>query len=62
MQNEARKSEQGAREDDQNNGDRLMLHIASAREIPASHQRRSASSRRAASATTRLNRYHSKIS
>ncbi|MBR1163074.1 nif-specific transcriptional activator NifA [Bradyrhizobium elkanii] len=37
MQNEARKSEQGAREDDQNNGDRLMLHIASAREIPASH-------------------------
>ncbi|WP_371817857.1 nif-specific transcriptional activator NifA [Bradyrhizobium sp. CCBAU 53421] len=37
MQNEARKSEQGTREDDQNNGDRLMLHIASAREIPTSH-------------------------
>ncbi|WP_375779260.1 nif-specific transcriptional activator NifA [Bradyrhizobium sp. ma5] len=34
MQNEARKSEQGAREDDQNNGDRPMLHIASARERP----------------------------
>ncbi|QOZ24046.1 nif-specific transcriptional activator NifA [Bradyrhizobium sp. CCBAU 51753] len=37
MQNEARKPEQDVREDDQNNGDRLMLHIASAREIPASH-------------------------
>ncbi|MCC8954648.1 nif-specific transcriptional activator NifA [Bradyrhizobium sp. Pear77] len=36
MQSEARKPEQGAREDDQNNGDRLMLHIASARERPAS--------------------------
>ncbi|MGY2804042.1 nif-specific transcriptional activator NifA [Bradyrhizobium sp. USDA 4506] len=37
MQNEAHKPEQGAREDDQNNGDRLMLHIASARERPAAH-------------------------
>ncbi|WP_050421323.1 nif-specific transcriptional activator NifA [Bradyrhizobium tropiciagri] len=36
MPNEARKPEQVAREDDQNNGDRLMLHIASARERPAS--------------------------
>ncbi|MGY3443334.1 nif-specific transcriptional activator NifA [Bradyrhizobium sp. USDA 4473] len=37
MQNEARKLEQSEREDDQDNGDRLMLHIASARESPASH-------------------------
>lgn len=37
MKNEALKSEQGAREDDQNDGDRLMLHIASARERPTSH-------------------------
>ncbi|MCP1909329.1 Nif-specific regulatory protein [Bradyrhizobium elkanii] len=37
MQNEVRKLEQVEREDDQENGDRLMLHIASARERPASH-------------------------
>ncbi|MGY4158174.1 Nif-specific regulatory protein [Bradyrhizobium sp. USDA 4461] len=37
MQNEARKLEQSEREDDQVNGDRLMLHIASARESPTSH-------------------------
>ncbi|MGY4257996.1 Nif-specific regulatory protein [Bradyrhizobium sp. USDA 4516] len=36
MQNEARKPEEGARENDQNIGDRPMLHIASARERPAS--------------------------
>ncbi|MHC2332226.1 nif-specific transcriptional activator NifA [Bradyrhizobium sp. USDA 4454] len=36
MQNEARKPEENAREDDQNIGDRPMLHIASARERPAS--------------------------
>ncbi|WP_420969681.1 nif-specific transcriptional activator NifA [Bradyrhizobium sp. B120] len=36
MQNEARKSEQDAREDDQNNGDRPMLHIPSAHERPTS--------------------------
>ncbi|MGY4426477.1 Nif-specific regulatory protein [Bradyrhizobium sp. JR6.1] len=36
MQNEARKPEQSAKADDQNNGERLMLHIASARERSAS--------------------------
>ncbi|MCC8940087.1 nif-specific transcriptional activator NifA [Bradyrhizobium sp. Arg62] len=36
MHNEARNPEQGTREDDQNKGDRLMLHIASSRERPAS--------------------------
>ncbi|WP_407114396.1 nif-specific transcriptional activator NifA [Bradyrhizobium sp. LMG 9283] len=36
MQNEARQPEQGTREDDRDNGDRIMLHIPSSHERPAS--------------------------